>query len=262
MEFSRLRQQTAPEAAVVAIREAIFSGALRQGSQLREVQISQEMGISRAPLREALRKLEEEGLVVKIPFRGSFVAEVSEEAINEIISLRIRLEPYAVERALPRLLGPDEWRLTEANSALESAVRSGDAVASLDTHLGVHRLFYELADHQALLGLWNDWEAQLRLFLGADHAAFGHLDRIDSDHQRLDRVIRTADMNAITAELVDHISNGPRYVHEADDDLAHGRTPGQRHLADLDSPRPRDRTDVGASIDPTMTRDTPVEATG
>lgn len=224
MEFTPLRQQTAPEAAVLAIRGAIFSGALPQGSQLREVQIAQEMGISRGPLREALRKLEEEGLVVKVPFRGSFVAEVTEDVINEIISLRVRLEPYAVERALPRLLGAEEHRLTEANDALEAAARSGDVVASLESHLAVHRLFYELADHRALLGLWNDWEARLRLFLGADHSAFGHLDRIYADHRRLDAVIRAGDLEAITAELVLHISNGPRHVHEADDDLAQGRS--------------------------------------
>ncbi len=216
MEFTRLRQQTTPEAAVAAIRRAIFAGALPQGSQLREVHIAHEMGISRAPLREALRKLEEEGLVVKIPFRGSFVAEVNEETINEITSLRVRLEPYAVERALPKLLGAEEWRLIEADDALDAAARRGDVVGSLDAHLAVHRLFYELAEHRRLLRLWGDWESQLRLFLSADHAAFGHLDRICADHHRLRSVIASGDLNAITAELIVHISNGPRRVHEAD----------------------------------------------
>jgi DNA-binding GntR family transcriptional regulator len=217
MEFSRLRQQTTPEAAVVAIREAILSGDLPQGSQLREVHIANEMGISRAPLREALRKLEEEGLVVKIPFRGSFVATVSEDTIAEIISLRTRLEPYAVERSLPKLLGSEAWRLEEASDALEATVRAGDIAASLENHLALHRLFYELADHRLLLRLWQEWEAQLRLFLGADHAAFGHLDRIQADHQRLNAVLKTGDLAAITVELVVHISAGPLYVHEGDE---------------------------------------------
>lgn len=237
MEFTRLRQQAASEGAVLAIREAIFSGALPQGSQLREVQIAEAMGISRAPLREGLRKLEEEGLVVKIPFRGSFVARISEETINEIISLRVRLEPYAVERALPRLLGPDEWRLGEVNAELEAAVRSGSPLTSLEAHLAVHRLFYELADHAALLGLWRDWESQLRLFLSADHTAFGHLDRIYADHQRLDRVIRTGDLDAITAELIVHISNGPRHVHEADADRLDGAPGPLAALSRVGPPR-------------------------
>jgi DNA-binding GntR family transcriptional regulator len=221
MQFSRLRQQTTPEAAVVAIREAILSGDLPQGSQLREVHIANAMGISRAPLREAFRKLEEDGLVVKIPFRGSFVAEVSEETINEIISLRVRLEPFAVELALPRLLEKDGWRLAEVNNALESSVRSGDIIASIESHLAVHRLFYELSEHRLLVRLWNEWESQLRLFLGADHAAFGHLDRIHADHVRLADLIRTGDMQAITAELIEHISTGPKHVHDADRDRTH-----------------------------------------
>lgn len=218
MEFTRLRQQTTPEAAVVAIREAILSGKLPQGSQLREVHIANEMGISRAPLREAFRKLEEDGLVVKIPFRGSFVAEVNEETINEIISLRVRLEPYAVELALPRLLGADEGRLVEVNDALEASVRSGDLLGSVESHLAIHRLFYELSGHRLLIRLWSDWESQLRLFLGADHAAFGHLDRIYADHLRLDALLRTGDLPEINAELIDHISNGPRHVQEADEE--------------------------------------------
>lgn len=214
MGFQPLRQQTTPEAAVVALREAILSGALQQGSPLREVRIAAEMGISRAPLREALRKLEEDGLVVKIPFRGSFVAEVSEDTINEIVSLRIRLEPYAVERALPALLGSEAWRLAEATEALERTVKDGDVVASLETHLALHRLFYELAEHKWLLRLWDEWESQLRLFLGVDHSAFGHLDRIHQDHLRLDALIKAGDMEAITADLTEHIANGPRYIHE------------------------------------------------
>lgn len=214
MEFSPLRQQTTPEAAVAVLRKAILSGSLPQGSQLREVHIASEMGISRAPLREALRKLEEDGLVVKIPFRGSFVAEVSEDTIAEIVSLRIRLEPYAVERALPQLLGSGARRLTEATEALERTVKEGDIVASLETHLALHRLFYELADHKWLLRLWHEWESQLRLFLAADHSAFGHLDRIHQDHLRLDTVIKSGDLGAITAELTQHIANGPRYSYE------------------------------------------------
>jgi DNA-binding GntR family transcriptional regulator len=212
MQFSRLRQQTTPEAAVVALREAILSGALPQGSQLREVHIASEMGISRAPLREAMRKLEESGLVVKIPFRGTFVAEVSKETMAEIISLRIRLEPYAIERSLPKLLGPEAWRLDEATDALEATVQAGDIGASVETHVALHRLFYEHADHRLLLRLWQEWESKLRLFFGADHAAFGHLDRIYADHLRLVELVKTGDMAAITAELVEHISS--RYMHE------------------------------------------------
>jgi DNA-binding GntR family transcriptional regulator len=216
MQFSRLRQQTTPEAAVVALREAILSGALPQGSQLREVHIATEMGISRAPLREAMRKLEESGLVVKIPFRGTFVAEVSEETMAEIISLRNHLEPYAVERSLPKLLGPEIWRLDAATEALEATVKAGDIAASVETHVALHRLFYEHAEHRLLLRMWQEWESQLRLFFGADHAAFGHLDRIYADHLRLVEVVKTGDIAAITAELVDHISSGPRHVHEGE----------------------------------------------
>jgi len=62
--------------------------------------------------------------------------------------------------------------------------------------------------------LWQEWESQLRLFFGADHAAFGHLDRIYADHQRLVAVVKTCDIAAITAELGEHIS--ARYMYEGE----------------------------------------------
>ena len=75
--FAPLKHQKAPTAVLGQIRQAILSGALPAGSQLREAHIASEMGISRSPVREALSRLEEEGLVEKVPFKGAFVASVS-----------------------------------------------------------------------------------------------------------------------------------------------------------------------------------------
>ena len=75
------------------------------GSQLREIPLAADLGVSRAPLREALGILADEGLIVKYPYRGVFVAEVSATGMTEIASLRKRLEPYAIELAIPRLTG-------------------------------------------------------------------------------------------------------------------------------------------------------------
>ncbi len=224
VRFERLKQKTTPETVALVLKEAILSGELVQGGQLREVGIATEMGISRAPLREALAKLEEEGLVVRIPFRGRFVAEASAKAVQEIVSLRIRLEPFAVERALPALLGPASGRLDEENRKLEAAVRTGDVMSSVEAHMSLHRLFYELADHAWLLRHWTEWELQLRLYLAADHAAFGHLERIRRDHIKLAEVIRTGDLTAITEELIEHIEHG--VDHGIDPDNASGQADG------------------------------------
>jgi len=99
--IERLKQSTTAESALHAVRNAILDGTFPPGSQLREVPIATELGTSRAPVREALRHLEREGLIVRVPFRGAFVAEISPRAAAEIAALRAILEPYAVECALP-----------------------------------------------------------------------------------------------------------------------------------------------------------------
>ena len=99
------KRATTPEAVYRVLRAAILDGGVPPGGQLREAHIAADLGISRSPLREALTRLEEEGLVVKIPFRGAFVVEVSAQDVAEIASIRLRVEPYAMELSMEALRG-------------------------------------------------------------------------------------------------------------------------------------------------------------
>ena len=84
VSLGRITQRTTPGSVALVIRNAILEGRLKPGSQLRETHLAADLGVSRAPLREALGLLAEEGLVDKIPYRGAFVAEVTQESIAEI----------------------------------------------------------------------------------------------------------------------------------------------------------------------------------
>jgi DNA-binding GntR family transcriptional regulator len=159
VEFERLHQRTTPDAVMVVLRRAILGGSLPPGSRLSEARIAADLGISRAPLREALRALEEEGLVVRIPFKGAFVAEVGPTVVEEIASLRLRLEPFAIERGLPWLRGAGRPQLKAACAALSRAAAADDLAGSIDAHLRVHRVLYESAGHKLLLDLWSGWES-------------------------------------------------------------------------------------------------------
>ena len=205
VKFEPLDQRTTPEGVYKVLREAILNGNLPAGRQLRETHIAAELGISRAPLREALTRLEEEGLVVKVPFRGAFVAEVSATTITEIASVRFLVEPYAAELAADRLRGSDRERLSEATEALRSATSGGDIPASIDAHLLFHRLFYECSEHGVLQGLWNGWESTLRLFLATDHRSFGDLEEIARAHERLLDLVLTGDMSVFRHEMAHHV---------------------------------------------------------
>jgi DNA-binding GntR family transcriptional regulator len=224
MVFDAIEQQTTEISVLRVVRRAILSGGLPPGSPLREAHIAADLGVSRAPLRQALRTLEEEGLVVKVPFTGTYVADVGPERVREIESLRERLEPWAVRLALPALRDGGRERLAQLADELTHAAQAGDIPASIDAHLGVHRLFYELAGHQLLLNMWLGWEGQLRLFLARDHQSFDNLPAIDHDHRRLLELFDAGDDDTLEAEVIRHVQGsllvGTPAAHARPDDTA------------------------------------------
>lgn len=209
IKFEPLGQRTTPDGVHRVLRDAILTGTLAAGAQLREAHIAADMGISRAPLREALTKLEEEGLIVKVPFRGAFVTEVSAETIAEIASLRFLVEPYAAELSAEALRGPHRTKLTKIVKALHQATHKQNIAASIDAHLQFHRLFYEHSGHALLLDLWNSWESKLRLFLAADHRSYTDLDEIAIAHERLAEMVLEGDMDKFRHELAHHVHSAP-----------------------------------------------------
>ncbi len=104
-ELGPVSASTLRDGVADALRQAIISGRWSPSSRLHEVRIAQQMGVSRAPVREALRQLEEEGLVRSEPNRGTFVTELSIRDIEEIQRLREVLECFALRRAADRLMG-------------------------------------------------------------------------------------------------------------------------------------------------------------
>ncbi len=207
IKFERLDHPTTPEGVYRVLRKAILDGSLPAGSQLRETGIASDLGVSRAPLREALTRLEEEGLVGKIPFRGAFVSEVSPVTIAEIASLRFLIEPYAAGLAAERLRGSDRKVLAESVIAIKEASALGDIPASIDAHLQFHRLFYECSGNGTLLNMWNGWESKLRLFLAADHRLFGDLNDLVTEHELLAELALTGDIEEIRRALSHHVHN-------------------------------------------------------
>ena len=203
--FEPLPQRTTLDAVVEVIRGSILSGQIAPGSPLRESSIARDLGISRAPLREALRILEEEGLVVRIPFRGAFVVEISAQRIAEISALRKVLEPYAIEQGLETLRTTAQPEMARLAGILREAAREKDVPKAIDAHLGLHRQFYEASGNEALLDIWHGWESQLRLFLAEDLRRFSDPMEMAADHEHLIALIEAGDLRAIKNALASHV---------------------------------------------------------
>jgi DNA-binding GntR family transcriptional regulator len=203
--LARLAPRVYRRDATAAIRRAILDGLFPPGSPLVERRIADELGVSRGPVREALHKLEEEGLVVTTPYKVTQVAEVGLKRIQEITSLRETLEPLAVRDALPGLRrgGISElWRLLEEMRAA-GATNGPDGLIEL--HLAFHRTFYDMADNALLLQFWTLMEGQTRLFLHVHQLPSETLSDYAEHHLELLQVLERGADDAIGLAVTRHI---------------------------------------------------------
>jgi len=198
------QRTTTPDGVYRVLRAAILDGSVPPGGQLREAHIAADLGISRSPLREALTRLEEDGLVVKIPFRGAFVVEVSAQDVAEIASIRLRVEPYAGELSLEALRGRERPTLMRTIEDLNRATDDNDIPASIDAHLRFHRLFYDFSGHSILQNLWNGWESKLRLYLAVDHRSYSDVHDIAREHEGLVACVLEGDVDGFRREVAHH----------------------------------------------------------
>jgi DNA-binding GntR family transcriptional regulator len=163
--FDPIRPRTLRDEVVTAIREAIIRGKIKPGERLKEGAIAEQMGVSRNPVREALRQLEQEGLVVTHPNQGSFVRVFEEKDIKEIFTLRAGLESLACEMTM------DDGGLQPQDiSHLESYIeRQKDATAACDfdtlTKLDMqfHEFICEKSGCSRLLRMWQSLCPQIEL---------------------------------------------------------------------------------------------------
>jgi DNA-binding GntR family transcriptional regulator len=204
-----LSQKTTPDGVYRVLREAILNGTFAPGAQLREAHIAADLGISRGPLREAFTRLEEEGLLERVAFRGAFVTQVSPKTIEEIAVMRYLVEPYAAEQAAANL-GDEMPRLvTERVQALRKAANRGDMAASIDAHLEFHRLFYEHSGNALIAEQWGGWETRLRLFLAVDHRSYEDLEELAAGHEHLASLVEQGHMERFRRELSHHVHKAP-----------------------------------------------------
>ena len=140
------------------IREAIHDGSYSPGTRLVERSVARELGVSHIPVREALARLADEGLVDRLPRRGARVAALTPKELDEISSLRIVLEQLVARRAQERMTAEAELELRAIADRMLEAAEAGDVdrLAGLDQRF--HERLWELADHELL----NELAAQVR----------------------------------------------------------------------------------------------------
>ena len=143
------------------LRQAILRGELKPGERLMEVRLAKKLGVSRTPIREAIRKLELEGLVLMIPRRGAEVAEITEKSMRDVLEVRRALEVLAVSLSCDRISGEQIEALKEVAEEFDRSLTSDDVTRTAEADVHFHDIIYRSTDNQRLIQLLSNLGEQM-----------------------------------------------------------------------------------------------------
>lgn len=143
------------------LRQAILKGELAPGERLMEIQLAERLGVSRTPIREAIRKLELEGLVLMIPRKGAEVAKISEKSLRDVLEVRRSLEELAIELACQRMTLEEIEELEEKQEEFKKAVLAGNPMKIAETDEAYHDVIYKGTGNDRLVQILNNLREQM-----------------------------------------------------------------------------------------------------
>lgn len=143
------------------LRRAILKGELKPGERLMEIALADKLGVSRTPIREAIRKLELEGLVVMAPRKGAKVASITERDLNDVLEVRKGMEVLAISLACKRITGEELEKLESIEHSFQSLIESGNLTELAEMDVKFHDTIYQATNNQRLVQLLNNLREQM-----------------------------------------------------------------------------------------------------
>jgi len=202
-ENPSLRQRVATD-----IRNAIIRGALKPGDKLRELDIAEQMGISRGPIREAIRDLEAMGLVVVSPYRETVVADVDkDEIVDLLIPIRLQLELFSIRSHLDDYDAHFFESLEQCVANMRKMAAKEDLFGLIEGDIRFHEQIIAYNNSTYTMQIWAGIVNRLRLHFIKNTKEFVDLAKVPMDHEALIDALKKKDMAQITAMWTQHVRN-------------------------------------------------------
>lgn len=189
------------------LRQAILTGELKPGERLMEIHLANKLGVSRTPIREAIRKLELEGLVTMIPRRGAEVAQITEKSLQDVLEVRSRLDALCAELACERISPQELEALGEACKAFERAIESKDVRSIAEADVALHDIIVEATGNKRLVQLVNNLAEQMYRYRFEYIKDFSMHQRLVEEHRVMYEAIKNKDKETAAQAAVTHIDN-------------------------------------------------------
>lgn len=213
------------EVVFVTLRRQILRGELKPGERLMEISLAKRLGVSRTPIREAIRKLEHEGLVVMIPRRGAHVAEITRQELNDVLEVRLSLEILAIEKAVDRMKEPEIRKLKRAEAEFAELVERDDVdlteLGEADEHF--HDVIYEGTGNRRLIQILNNLREQMYRFRVEYMKTKNIRQTLVDEHDAIVRAVESHDKEEAVRLTRLHIDNQYKAINRGLDERSNGK---------------------------------------
>lgn len=194
------------------LRKAILTGELKPGERLMEIHLADKLGVSRTPIREAIHKLELEGLVTMLPRRGAMVSEISENGLRDVLEVRRSLDAFCAELAAVRISDSGKEALKEAFNAFIEAVSTKDATIMAKADVAFHDIIIKATGNDRLITIINNLGEQMYRYRFEYIKDEGKRDDIMNEHRALMESIVNGDATEAGNAARIHIDNQEKAI--------------------------------------------------
>lgn len=205
-----------------SIRGAILSGSLKPGERLMEVQVAEKLGVSRTPIREAIRKLELEGLVVMIPRKGAYVADLSIKDITDALEIRAALEGLAAGLASMRITEEEIEELELTAVEFHKAIEQEDYDLMIQRDIEFHAKIFAATRNEKLVQLTNNLREQVQRFRDIYLRKSNKSKELSREHYEIAEAIASRNINRAEELAKKHIINAENYIMKMVEDKQDG----------------------------------------
>lgn len=211
-KLARVRRPSLAEMAYESLSTSILTGEIPAGTQLKETHLAEQLGMSRAPIREAFKRLAEDHLVIERPRYGVFVREFTADDIADIYNVRVAIESVAARLFIRA--GASVEPLQELVDAMRTAATSGDTAGVVDAEVRFHETLCRLSGNSYADAVFQSLKGPIHMAMGMDDRNYVSLDEIVEEHEPVVNALQAGDENAAVTVITEHITSSVAVVIE------------------------------------------------
>lgn len=189
------------------LREAILKGDLKPGERLMELQLAAQLGVSRTPIREAIRMLEQEGLAVTVPRKGAEVAKMTLKGMEDVLEIREALDILACQLACERISQEQLTLLEEKKKAFETSLKSGNVRKIAETDVAFHDVIYDATGNPKLVNMLNNLREQIYRYRVEYLKREENYPKLIKEHNEIYTSLANRSKKDATASIREHVIN-------------------------------------------------------